>query len=493
MCWNAGDEISIFTSPTNQRFKFDGNTGDRGGTFSKVYNNNGADVEPTFTIVNAIYPYSDNNAISGFAPPYGGHIFTLEIPKTQDYAENSFGEGASPMIASATLGEESELYFRNVCGFLRLQLYGKDVTVDRIELTSRDAEIHNQPISGIYQFWIDGGNGQPTPIVYSNEIMEENNYRITLDCGDGVKIGETEDDCTEFIFSLLPFSTESIALRFTVYTTDNKFQQFDYSTINSFEIERNIITTMAPKEFNSNMSLVVDDNERDALIEFYKATNGDEWTRNDNWCTDKPVGEWYGVEIYSDEYNGEVRSFVGKLSLNDNNLKGEINNELKDISNLSWLELQNNQLTSVDVSESNHLLILHCNNNPITSLSTPSNVESLDCSSTFIDELNVSHLKQMHTLDCSNTNIRELNLSGLNDLWSLNCGGTKIAELNLDGLTKLTHLDCSINTLSAISWNDCGLLQNLDCNNTQLTSIDVSEFENLVSFSCKNNANLLIY
>lgn len=489
MRWNEGDEISIFTSSANQRFKFDGSTGDRSGTFSKVYNNNNVDVEPTFTIVNAIYPYRDNNAISGFAPPYGGHVFTLEIPNVQDYAKDSFGEGASPMIASAPLGEESELYFRNVCGFLRLQLYGEDVTVDRIELTSMNRETINQPISGVYQFWIDGVNGHPTPIVY-DDGLEENNYCITLDCGEGVTIGATEDNSTEFIFSLLPFSNQYISLRFTVYTTDNRFQQFDYFTTDSFEIERNVITTMAPKEFNSNMSLVVDDNEREALIEFYKATNGDEWTRNDNWCSDKPVGEWYGVEIHSDEYNGEVISFVGKLSLGNNNLNGEINNELKRLSKLTWLELHNNLLTSVDVSESNALTILTCNNNPIVSLSTPLNVGSLDCSDTLISELDVSDHTQLSVLNCSNTNISELNLSRLNDLCILNCAGTKIVGLNLDGLTKLTHLDCSAKTLSTISWNDCGSLLELTCNDTQLTSIDVTKFENLVGISCARNANL---
>ena len=35
--------------------------------------------------------------------------------------------------------------------------------------------------------------------------------------------------------------------------------------------------------------------ERAALIEFYQATGGDNWTNKTNWCSDEPVNEWYGI------------------------------------------------------------------------------------------------------------------------------------------------------------------------------------------------------
>lgn len=34
---------------------------------------------------------------------------------------------------------------------------------------------------------------------------------------------------------------------------------------------------------------------RKALIEFYQALDGDNWPHKDNWCSDKPIVEWYGV------------------------------------------------------------------------------------------------------------------------------------------------------------------------------------------------------
>ena len=35
--------------------------------------------------------------------------------------------------------------------------------------------------------------------------------------------------------------------------------------------------------------------DRDVLVAFYHATNGDNWLRSGNWLTDAPIGRWYGV------------------------------------------------------------------------------------------------------------------------------------------------------------------------------------------------------
>ena len=58
------------------------------------------------------------------------------------------------------------------------------------------------------------------------------------------------------------------------------------------------------------------DGERQALIALYKATGGDSWRKKEGWCTDAPLGEWYGV-VTNDQGS------VVKLWLNWNKLKGE--------------------------------------------------------------------------------------------------------------------------------------------------------------------------
>jgi hypothetical protein len=37
--------------------------------------------------------------------------------------------------------------------------------------------------------------------------------------------------------------------------------------------------------------------ERDILKELYILTGGDSWRRNDNWCSDAPLSEWYGLKV----------------------------------------------------------------------------------------------------------------------------------------------------------------------------------------------------
>ncbi|MDE2676330.1 MAG: Ig-like domain-containing protein [Gemmatimonadota bacterium] len=72
--------------------------------------------------------------------------------------------------------------------------------------------------------------------------------------------------------------------------------------------------------------------ERAALEAFYYATNGPEWKNNTNWLSDKPVGQWYGVET---DDSGNV---VG-LDFNKNGLRGRLPVELADLSNLKKLFL----------------------------------------------------------------------------------------------------------------------------------------------------------
>lgn len=70
--------------------------------------------------------------------------------------------------------------------------------------------------------------------------------------------------------------------------------------------------------------------ERAALMALYEMTDGDHWINNENWGSDKPVGEWYGVYT--------VNGVVTELSLSGNNLKGNLPDALGDLSHLKWLE-----------------------------------------------------------------------------------------------------------------------------------------------------------
>jgi len=56
---------------------------------------------------------------------------------------------------------------------------------------------------------------------------------------------------------------------------------------------------------------------REGLMEFYRATDGDHWSNNTNWGSNKPISEWFGVKTHD-------RPYVHTLDLGYNNLKGEL-------------------------------------------------------------------------------------------------------------------------------------------------------------------------
>ena len=79
--------------------------------------------------------------------------------------------------------------------------------------------------------------------------------------------------------------------------------------------------------------------ERQALIAIYNALDGHNWTNNENWCSDKPLEEWYGVEV------DPMTGYVSMLHLGNNNLQGEIPADVGVLKYVISLELDFNNIT----------------------------------------------------------------------------------------------------------------------------------------------------
>lgn len=79
------------------------------------------------------------------------------------------------------------------------------------------------------------------------------------------------------------------------------------------------------------------DPERAALRAIYREANGEGWTHSDNWCSDRPIGEWYGVAT-------DDEGHVVELRLPRNNLRGGIAHEIADLVHLRILDLSRNEL-----------------------------------------------------------------------------------------------------------------------------------------------------
>ena len=89
--------------------------------------------------------------------------------------------------------------------------------------------------------------------------------------------------------------------------------------------------------------------DRDILIALYETTDGPNWLNSDNWLTDAPLGEWYGVD--ADASGRVVRLDLAGMWDSENSqrirhgLSGAIPAELGGLANLETLSLGNNELT----------------------------------------------------------------------------------------------------------------------------------------------------
>ena len=126
--------------------------------------------------------------------------------------------------------------------------------------------------------------------------------------------------------------------------------------------------------------------DREALSALYNAAGGPDWSRTDNWLTDEPLNEWYGVttgedgrvtelNLPNDNMTGVIPPDLGRMSnltvleLGWNKLTGNIPPELSHLPNLTHLSLSPNQLTGpipTELGRLSNLIRLHLSDNQLT-------------------------------------------------------------------------------------------------------------------------------
>ena len=94
-----------------------------------------------------------------------------------------------------------------------------------------------------------------------------------------------------------------------------------------------------PPPEDDELSTLCSQEDRENLERFYETTGGEQWDENENWNSEEPLNQWYGVDT-DDE--GEVVS----LRLSENSLSGDTPEELLScLSELKELALWGNDLS----------------------------------------------------------------------------------------------------------------------------------------------------
>ena len=100
--------------------------------------------------------------------------------------------------------------------------------------------------------------------------------------------------------------------------------------------EGNASLTATSGPVSNSAPVAVHSLDRATLMDLYVATRGGEWTNNDGWGTDTPVGSWHGV-------TANANSRVTALNLSGNGLNGQLPADLGSLAFLTELVVDANE------------------------------------------------------------------------------------------------------------------------------------------------------
>ena len=414
VAWNQGDLISLFNKTSaNEKYRFAGADGDLSGDFVKVSEGDGSD--PAISKVLAVYPYHPEAAIGD------DEAVVVLLPSEQAYRENSFGVGANTMIAAS---DDTELLFKNLCGYLRVRLYGEDISISKVAITGHKNEI----LAGQAVVTV-GSDGIPTARMITDPDNAYVSEKVVINC-DAVSLGTTAETATEFCF-VIPPGTFSAGFTLTVFGYQGgQFGRYEISTPNSVAITRNVRRTMAALDVALEPVEVVEFED-----EIFKA---------------------YCVANFDDDGDGEV-------SLEEAFRVAEI--QCPGCSSLKGIEAFVN-LVTLDVSAPGD------EPGTLTSLDLRQNtmLRSVNVSHNALETLDLTGLDQLEIVDCSGTKLTALDLSDHPSLSNVDCSGcSELEELNLSG--------SAVN--GSITWTDCTAMKKVLLSNTQLVSLPGDSFMGL--------------
>ena len=240
--WTKNDLVSVFYfSDANQKWQFQGETGDRVGNLKRV-NAGEPTTKTTYNVV--AYPYNEDY----FLNTRTGALHAT-LPATQHYLKDSYGVGDNLMVAQS---EFTQFSLKSVCGWLKLQLTGDGEVVKSITFKGNNGEqvaglVHVDTATAAATLASEMGsaddNNAGGNLVFDDTILSE----VTLDCGEGVTLGA---EATAFYIALPPQTFEK---GFKVEITCADDTKMVKSSNKALTIERNHIQPMAALEFTPSV------------------------------------------------------------------------------------------------------------------------------------------------------------------------------------------------------------------------------------------------
>lgn len=218
--WNSGDRVAVmYRSTAFEEWQFKGNDGDRTGVIAPI---SSSKVPTLVTGTVAVYPYGEYSYNSTTKN------LTTTLGAEQCYLDGSYGENGNMLVAYST---NSNLVFKNIYGWLKLQLTGENQSVKSITVKGNN-----------YESLVGDANVNVSTLVAS--LTSGGEPSVKLNCGD--EGAALSDKATSFYIGLLPQTFEK-GISVEIETTDG--DKMTKSTSKKVVIERNTIQPMATFEF----------------------------------------------------------------------------------------------------------------------------------------------------------------------------------------------------------------------------------------------------
>ncbi len=249
--WSEGDEISYFPRTSdNLQYRLL-SVDDRSAKFLRVGDAplSGEALDYHY----GVYPYDKNTVATT-----DGNIRVV-LPTLQSYAPDSFGDDCATMVAVSN-DEDNVLRFRSVVGFLKLQLYGENISVKRIEFSGNRGE----KVGGAALVSVSEGSVATVTMEASATDV------VTLDCGEGVLLSNDSTKPTAFWLALPP---QLFAEGFVITIYDDKGTPHVKHTSKPYSIEGNMIQPMKAVDVVGDTMLDIEEN--DGKVLFYLAERSD--------------------------------------------------------------------------------------------------------------------------------------------------------------------------------------------------------------------------
>ncbi|WP_298550465.1 T9SS type B sorting domain-containing protein [uncultured Algibacter sp.] len=167
---------------------------------------------------------------------------------------------------------------------------------------------------------------------------------------------------------------------------------------------------------------------------------------------------------------------------------------IEDFAALTQLYVQNNQLSTINVSQNNNLQILWCFNNLLSTLNVTQNPRliSLRCEDNQLTNLDVSNNSNLNVLVCERNQITTIDISNSTGLNRFQCGNNVLTNIDVSANANLSFFSCEQNQLTNLNLLNNTQLTSLYCFNNQITELDLSNNTSLTDLNCSNNQLCLL-